>query len=102
MDNLQGRKDLVLGDGGTQTMAKAKMLLCPRNASSQKLLLIYFSPALVMESHLVVEAASEQRASLGRCYLRVGLQRFLEAPLLKTFTCAGIILFESSSIEIAS
>ena len=55
-----------------------------------------------MESHLVVEAAAEQRASLGRCYLRVGLQRFLEAPLLKTFTCAGIILFESSSVEIAS
>lgn len=33
-------------------MAKAKTLLCPSNASSQKLLLIYFSPALVMERHL--------------------------------------------------
>ena len=102
MDNLQGRKDLVPGDGGTQTMAKTETLLCPSNASSQKLLLIYFSPALVMERHLVVKAAAEQRASLGCCYLRVGLQRFLGAPLLKTLTYTGIILSESSSVEIVS
>ena len=102
MDNLQGRKDFVPGDGGSQTMAKAETLLCPSNESSQKLLSIYLSRALVMERHLVGKAAAEQRASLGRCYLHVGFQRFLGVPLLKTFTYAGIILSESSSVEIVS